>query len=61
LTGGIAYDEHFIELIRRRVEFLAKLIILPGEDEMAALAQGALRVLNGEEALKQWTNSGGLK
>jgi butyrate kinase len=61
LTGGIAYDELFIELIRRHVEFLAPLIILPGEDEMAALAQGTLRVLNGEEAPKYWTYSGGMK
>ncbi|MCX6554370.1 MAG: butyrate kinase [Candidatus Aminicenantes bacterium] len=59
LTGGIAYDDHFIQLVRRRVEFLAKLIILPGEDEMTALAQGALRVLSGEEAPKQWKYSGG--
>jgi butyrate kinase len=61
LTGGIAYDQYFVELIRRRVEFLARLIILPGEDEMTALAQGTLRVLNGEEAPKHWTYSGGLK
>jgi len=61
LTGGIAYDEYFVELIRRRVEFLAKLIVLPGEDEMTALSQGALRVLNGEEAPKHWTYSGGMK
>jgi butyrate kinase len=58
LTGGIAFDEYFVTLVRRRVEFLAPLIILPGEDEMTALTQGALRVLNGEEAPKQWTNSG---
>ena len=59
LTGGIAYDEYFIELVRRRVEFLATLIILPGEDEMTALAQGALRVLSGEETAKHWKYSGG--
>jgi butyrate kinase len=58
LTGGIAFDEYFVNLVRRRVEFLAPLIILPGEDEMTALAQGALRVLNGEENAKHWTNSG---
>jgi butyrate kinase len=58
LTGGIAFDQYFVELVRRRVEFLARLIILPGEDEMTALTQGALRVLNGEEAPKNWTNSG---
>ena len=59
LTGGIAFDEYFVELIRRRVEFLAPLIILPGEDEMTALASGALRVLLGEEKPKQWTYAGG--
>ncbi len=59
LTGGIAFDPFFIELIRRRVEFLAQLIILPGEDEMTALALGALRVLLGEETPKHWINSGG--
>jgi len=58
LTGGIAFDEYFIKLIRRRVEFLAPLIVLPGEDEMTALTQGALRVLNGEEAPKHWINPG---
>jgi butyrate kinase len=59
LTGGIAFDPLFIELIRRRVEFLAPLIVLPGEDEMTALAQGALRVLLGEEKPKHWTYAGG--
>ena len=59
LTGGIAFDTYFVELIRRRVEFMARLIILPGEDEMTALAQGALRVLRGEETPKQWKHAGG--
>jgi butyrate kinase len=31
------------------VEFLAPVAILPGENEMEALAKGALRVLRGEE------------
>ncbi len=59
LTGGIAFDTLFVELIRRRVEFMAQLIILPGEDEMTALAQGALRVLRKEEKPRQWKHAGG--
>ncbi|MBN2347116.1 MAG: butyrate kinase [Candidatus Aminicenantes bacterium] len=59
LTGGIAFDKHFVELVRRRIGFLGRLVVLPGEDEMAALAQGALRVLLGEEAPKQWKHAGG--
>jgi butyrate kinase len=59
LTGGIAFDTFFVELIRRRVGFLGRLIVLPGEDEMTALALGALRVLLGEEKPKQWKHAGG--
>ncbi len=59
LTGGIAYDQLFVDLIRRRVEFAGRLIVLPGEDEMTALAQGALRVLQGEEKPKIWNHAGG--
>lgn len=56
LTGGIAYDKEFVGWVRRRVDFIARLIVLPGEDEMSALVKGALRVLDGEETAKTWTN-----
>lgn len=49
LTGGIAYSKTITEKITDRVKFIAPVITYPGEDEMIALAQGALRVLNGEE------------
>lgn len=49
LTGGIARDVHFIELVTSSVQWIAPVLVYPGEDEMRALAQGALRVLSGEE------------
>ena len=49
LTGGIAYSKKIREEIESRVKFIAPVISYPGEDEMIALAQGGLRVLNGEE------------
>lgn len=52
LTGGIAYSAAFVELIRRRVEFIAPILVYPGEDELEALALGTLRVLRGEETEK---------
>lgn len=52
LTGGIAYSERFVNWIRERVSFLAPVLVYPGEDEMEALALGALRVLRGEEKAK---------
>ncbi|MCK4257235.1 butyrate kinase, partial [candidate division WOR-3 bacterium] len=54
LSGGLAYDEFFIELIRKRVNFIAKIMVFPGGDEMIALAMGALRVLRGEEKAKEY-------
>jgi len=52
LTGGIAFDDDFVELIKKRVEWIAKVFVFPGEVEMEALAMGALRVLRGEEEAK---------
>ncbi len=49
LTGGIAYSQRIREQIEERVKFIAPVKAYPGEDEMIALAQGGLRVLNGEE------------
>lgn len=52
LTGGIAYDKKFIQWIKESVEFISKVIVYPGEDEMSALAEGGMRVLKGEEVAK---------
>ncbi len=49
LTGGIAYSERFTGMIRDRVDWIAPVTVLPGENEMQALAEGVLRVLRGEE------------
>jgi butyrate kinase len=52
LTGGIAYSKYITEQIRERVEFIAPVRVCAGELEMKALAQGALRVLRGQEEAK---------
>ncbi|WP_378952352.1 butyrate kinase [Pelosinus sp. sgz500959] len=54
LTGGLAYDQTLIKLIADRVKFIADVKIIPGEHEMMALAEGALRVLKGEEQEKEY-------
>ena len=48
LSGGAAHSKLLVSKIKRRVKFIAPVHVLPGESEMAALAQGALRVLRGE-------------
>lgn len=55
LTGGIAYSKHYMEYITDMVKFIAPVKVMAGEFEMEALAAGALRVLTGEEAPKDYT------
>lgn len=52
LTGGMAYNKRLTKWISDRVSFIAPVEIVPGEDEMFALAQGALRIIKGEEKYK---------
>ena len=52
ITGGIAYNERIMNKLKEYVSFIAPVTVYPGEDELLALAQGALRVMNGEEEAK---------
>jgi len=52
LTGGIAYNEELMQLLINRIKFIAPITVYPGEDELYALACGALRYLNQEESLQ---------
>ena len=54
LTGGIAYGNRVTDAIAKYVDWIAPVIVYPGEDELLALAQGGLRVLNGEEEAKDY-------
>lgn len=47
-TGGMAYEQFFCDDITAYVGRLAPVLWFPGEEEMRALAEGALRVLHGE-------------
>ncbi|MFT3984289.1 MAG: butyrate kinase [Lachnospiraceae bacterium] len=49
VTGGIAYDKAVVAGLKARTEWVAPFTVYPGEDELLALAQGGLRVMNGEE------------
>jgi len=54
VTGGIAYGTDIVAALKERAEWIAPFTVYPGEDELLALAQGALRVLNGEEEAKAY-------
>ena len=54
LTGGIAYNPYTREILEKYLGFIAPITVYPGEDELLALCQGALRVVNGEEKAKEY-------
>jgi len=49
LTGGMVHAAEVVSGLRAAVEWIAPVHVFPGEDELQALAEGALRVLRGEE------------
>jgi len=49
ITGGMAHSPRLVKALRDFVEWIASVYIYPGEDELQALAEGALRVLRGDE------------
>lgn len=56
LTGGLAYGKGFVKEIADRVSWISDVVIYPGEDELQALAEGAYRVVSGEEKPKRYPN-----
>ncbi len=55
LTGGMARSDVLVEKLKEYVEWIAPLEVIPGENEMEALAFSALRVLRGEEKPKKYS------
>lgn len=55
LTGGIAYNATCVSWLREWIEGLAPIVVIPGEDEMGALAMNALGALRGELPLQKYT------
>lgn len=54
LTGGMAQSHELVEALKKRLAWIAPLVVYPGEEEMRALAEGALRVLRGEEPAREY-------
>jgi butyrate kinase len=52
LTGGCAHSKMLTDWITENIQYLAPIMIFPGEKELESLAFGALRVLRGEETAR---------
>lgn len=55
LSGGMVYNQDLVKYIEKTCGFLATITAYPGEFEMEAMASGAIRVLSGEEKIKEYT------
>ncbi|MDL2248307.1 ROK family protein, partial [Tyzzerella sp. OttesenSCG-928-J15] len=52
LTGGLAHNKALVEYIESMVKYICPVMAYPGEDELLALAESGLRVLEGDEKIK---------
>lgn len=55
LTGGISHDEEVVRQLKDYAGFIAPFEVQAGEFEMEALSNGVLRVLRGQDLVKQYT------
>jgi butyrate kinase len=54
LTGEIAHSKRLTDGLTKRVKFIAPVEVVPGAVEMKALVEGTLRMLQGEEPIKDY-------
>ena len=54
LTGGMANSKRLIDELTHRIDWMKRVIVVPGEFEMQALAAAGVRFLSGEEPLKTY-------
>lgn len=54
ITGGIAHNKTLMDYITKHIQFIAPVVIYPGEDEMRALALNAYHVLRNETEVKKY-------
>jgi butyrate kinase len=55
LTGGMAHQEEHIRSIKKMVEFIARVVVYPGEDELKSLAFNGLLALDGKIEIKTYS------
>jgi butyrate kinase len=53
LTGGMAHSELVVSRLSEQISWISPITVYPGEDELRALAEGAFRVLDGEEEARR--------
>jgi len=55
LTGGLSHNEILVKKIKERAGWIAPVVVYSGEEEMKALAQAVIRVINKVEEVKTYS------
>lgn len=55
ITGGLANDEILVNQLKEDLSWIAPVFVYPGSFETEALAEGVMRVLNGEEECREYS------
>ncbi len=58
LTGGMMRARRVADELARRLQWIAPVVAYPGEDELRALAEGAMPVLRGQERPRRLQDTG---
>jgi len=53
VTGGLAFNTYLVDDVKKYISWLGKIVVMPGEFEMEALALGGLRILRNEETVHE--------
>jgi butyrate kinase len=61
LAGPLARDPLLVQRVRGWVQWIAPVLVYPGGDELHFLAEGAVRVLSGEERAKCYGDYAGME
>ena len=51
MTGSLVYFQRLLDSLKEKISFIAPVYLNPGENEMEALADAAMRFFNKEEEL----------
>lgn len=54
ITGGLARSEYCVKMLSEQIDYLAPLVLMPGEDEMGSLAFNALGAMQGRLPLQEY-------
>ena len=52
LTGGMCFSTYLVKEMKRRISYLAPVVVYPGQDEMLALTENAVAALEGKQEIK---------